>query len=313
MYLSEVYGRGGIYAKVVAASIANGIPIYTIETKAPKFIDAEFEKHRMLSTNSSSSRAIPTKTLLKIVKKSPWVPFDWRKNRAGMQGYEIHAEEVSGPYTVGTPEEIWEEFAAGDAYNYAKAFSDAGYHKQTVNRLLEPFLFQLKVATATEWDNFFNLRLAPDAQPEIQELARCMKEAMEAVEPVELKPGEWHLPYGNTVEYNISVEDAIKCSVARCARVSYMNHDNTYPDADKDLALYYMLLESKHLTPFEHQATPMPQPKKLDGHGYPLRENVWGDWRSYSGITHEDKNRNLWSGNFRGWIQYRQLVSEWNE
>ena len=81
-YLSEVYGKGGIYAKVVAASIANDIPIYTLETKAPKFIDAEFEKHRMLSSNSSSSRAIPFKNLDEV-----YFPFDVRENQKGMQGY----------------------------------------------------------------------------------------------------------------------------------------------------------------------------------------------------------------------------------
>jgi hypothetical protein len=27
------------------------------------------------------------------------------------------------------------------------------------------------------------------------------------------------------------------------------------------------------------------------------------------GITHMDKDFNLWSGNFKGWIQYRKLIN----
>jgi hypothetical protein len=26
------------------------------------------------------------------------------------------------------------------------------------------------------------------------------------------------------------------------------------------------------------------------------------------GITHSDRAGNLWSGNFKGWVQYRQLI-----
>ena len=58
------------------------------------------------------------------------------------------------------------------------AFSEAGYHKQTVNRLAEPFMMVKGVITATEWDNFFYLRRHKDAQPELQELADCMWEAL---------------------------------------------------------------------------------------------------------------------------------------
>jgi thymidylate synthase ThyX len=294
MYLSEVYGQGGIYAKVVAASIANGTPIYTLETKAPKFIDAEFEKHRMLSSNSSSSRAIPFKEL-----GEQYIPFDIRSEQKGMQGYDTSI--------------YVENFADDVGYLYMSTFgrvsSWAGkIHKQHLNRYLEPWMFQKKVVTATEWDNFFNLRLAPDAQPEIQELARCIKQAMEQVKPKELSYTGWHLPYVlNTdtypnkkgIEALLTQEDAIKCSVARCARVSYMNHDNTDPDIEKDLALYDMLLESKHLTPFEHVVSPMEITKITD----------FNDLKTLNkGISHVDREGSLWSGNLKGWYQYRKII-----
>lgn len=42
-------------------------------------------------------------------------------------------------------------------------------------------------------------------------------------------------------------------SAARCARVSYLNHDGSKPDILKDLALAKRLIDSGHMTPFEHQ------------------------------------------------------------
>ena len=294
-YLSEVYGKGGVYAKCVAASVANGIPIYTLETKAPKFIDAEFEKHRMLSSNSSSSRAIPFKKLDEI-----YLPFDLRKNQKGMQGYEsLNITELSEFHNWAINAEYYIH------ENLEKFFKDK-IHKQHLNRYLEPWMFQKKVVTATQWDNFFKLRLAPDAQPEIQELARCMKETIDKIELTELSPGEWHLPYINDWDTSTPKRKniAIKCSVARCARVSYFNMDNSNPSVEKDLELYDRLLSSKHLSCFEHQATPMRSNRISLFNPLTKLEN---------GITHFDTEGRCWSGNFKYWIQYRQLVSNWNE
>jgi hypothetical protein len=57
--------------------------------------------------------------------------------------------------------------------------------------------------------------------------------------------------------------------------------------------IYKRLVESKppHLSPVEHQATPM------------VQYNLDSD-----GVTHMDKYKNLWSGNLKGWTQYRQLL-----
>jgi len=137
------------------------------------------------------------------------------------------------------------------------------------------------------------LRLHPDAQPEIQELARCMKAAMDASEPKFCDPGDWHLPY-ITGPYPDDVEQAKLISAARCARVSYLNHDQSEPDTTKDLALAERLAESGHWSPFEHQAAPLSYHRWLGG-----------SWET--GVTHVDRDRNLWSGNLRGWVQHRCL------
>lgn len=44
----------------------------------------------------------------------------------------------------------------------------------------------------------------------------------------------------------------MKISAARCARVSYNNHDGSKPDIKKDLKLYGHLYDSKHMSPMEH-------------------------------------------------------------
>lgn len=295
-YLSEVYGKGGIYAKCVAASVANSVPIYTLETKAPKYLDGECEKHRMLSKNSSSSRAIPFKRLDDI-----YYPFDIRKNQKGMQGYE-QVDDGDADHFMTALYNIYQKTVTN-----MELCSQLGIHKQHLNRYMEPFMFQKKVWTGTEWDNFFRLRLAPDADPAIQELARCMKEAIIHATCTELKPGQWHLPYVNRDDEWDYIEDynlyGKQCSVARCARVSYLNMDNSFPDIEKDLALYDKLLSSGHLTPFEHQASPM-----LFEACYSMQDDEYReDWEP--GITHQSRDGYYWSGNFKAWTQYRQLVS----
>lgn len=300
MYMSEVEGKGGVRARVVAHSISNGIPICTLELRYPRFIHSEFMTHRVFSRNASSSRAIPVQKMIGQVQENPAMPIHWGKNKPGMQADEECTNEVIGPYTSDTAHEMWKEYAQGDCVNYAKAFSEAGYHKQIVNRLLEPFQFINVVVTATEWDNFFNLRLHKDAQPEIYELARVMKQAMDESKPNIIEGNYWHVPYveDGYIKGNHDYLDYIKCSVARCARVSYLNHDNTSPDVEKDVALHDMLLEAGHMSPFEHVATPM------DWDSMEIYDA--GTWSK--GVTHVDVKENLWSSNFLGWIQYRNLV-----
>lgn len=296
MYKSEVYGKGGIYAKVVADSIANDVRITTLELRYPRFIHSEFLTHRMLSRNSSSSRAVPVERMIEQVTYDPAMPIHWGANKAGMQ-----AEEELVDWSA-----TWKIYAKNVA-GFAKNMANAGYHKQIVNRLLEPFQFINTVVTATEWGNFFKLRLHPDAQPEIQELARVMKGAMRLSLPEEEGkggdwPGLWHLPYiseediDDYFKHSLSFTDIKKASVARCARVSYLNHNKEEPNIEKDITLHDKLLEAGHMSPFEHIATPMKEE-------YDCKAGLWE-----KGITHSDKEYMFWSGNFRGWVQYRNLI-----
>ena len=63
----------------------------------------------------------------------------------------------------------------------------------------------------------------------------------------------------------------------------------------------------------EHCATPM-NPECIEfepcsDSGYLEMDNCYnhpGTWQE--GISHADRGGNLWSGNFKGWIQYRKLI-----
>lgn len=281
-----------IEAKIVADSVSEaGIRLTTMSLSYPRFIHSELMTHRMFSRNASSSRAIPVKKMLEQVRNNPAIPIHWGRNQPGMQAREGHNNPGKG---------IEEWFnAAAQAARYADKLRHHGFHKQIVNRILEPFQMMNTVVTATEWDNFFFLRIHPDAQPEIRELAHCMKEAMNNSVPKILEYGMWHTPYWDDlcVWEEGTAPNCIKASVARCARVSYKNHDGSSPDKTKDMALHDMLLKSRHMSPFEHVATPLTNPDNFHA------GDVWE-----KGVTHIDKNGTVWSGNFRGWAQYRQLL-----
>lgn len=271
----------GISAECIAASSYDGGPnIYTVVTRSPKWIDAELRTHRMLSQNSSSSRAIPLKRTIEEIEKDPFIPFDWRRNQKGMQG----DEQITDIETIRRLRNEWLD-AMYDAAAHASEMSFV--HKQHVNRLLEPFTWQLKVITATEWPNFFNLRIAPGAQPEIMVLAKLIFSVIEDAELVDRLDGSWHLPFVLDEErVDLSEADTLRVSAARCARISYARHGTDSINILKDLELADMLGTEMHLTPFEHQARFL----DVDEESHTTRDGV------------------RWSGNFRGWLQHRKTI-----
>jgi hypothetical protein len=319
-----------ISAKIIADSISpQRIRLTTMQLRYPRFIHAEFMTHRVFSRNASSSRAIPVKRLIQDVIDDPAMPLHWGKNQPGMQAKEEHDGEVQLPVQVvrhsGTSFEA-KPHSAQDAWFWARhraiqaadAFDRAGYHKQIVNRLLEPFSHINVLVTATEYDNFFALRDHPDAQPEIRMLAQAMQGAMDASKPEPLWSGMWHLPYVSAEERSslsaaiglatMSVDEIQKThwavSVARCARVSYLTQEGKTPTLEEDLALYDRLLASVplHASPAEHQATPDQGTVRIDGGAGPQFRKPYLAWHNF------EKH-----GNLRGWIQFRKTLSGENQ
>lgn len=242
--------------KILADSIANGHRLTTFQLKYQRFILPELNTHRVFSRNSRSSRATPIQKNIELVETSPWGPIEWGLNQKGMVAEKLLTDEQKLKHV----QYIWASLANACA-KAAMDLSQSGIHKQIANRILEPFLPIDTVLSSTEWDNFFHLRLAPDAQPEIRALALKMKEAMDNSTPVELKPGQWHLPYIAQKDKDFFNQkgnllgELQKISAARCARVSYNTFDGTssYP---KDLELFEKLVQGGHFSPLEHVATP---------------------------------------------------------
>lgn len=238
-------------AKVIAHSTSEmGNTLATLEVTFPRFILAEMNTHRAFSRNSASSRARSLTKTIEEVSLHPFVPDYWGKHQRGMSAYsEVSDEEAA------VAEHLW--LAAKDnAVNSARAIEAVGLHKQLVNRILEPFMWHTAIISSTEWYNFFKLRISPDAQPEIQRTAQAMKEAIQNSTPKLLRAGEWHLPYLSDDEIReLPVEIAKAVSAARCARVSYLTQSDDR-DHEKDVQLYRRLIQSGHLSPLEHVATP---------------------------------------------------------
>jgi hypothetical protein len=332
MSLITIEGKFGIKATILADSISSaGIRLITYEIEYPRLILAELNTHRMLSKNSFSSRAVPFKKMLENLNGKP---ARFGANQAGMQDSGEHGatlrfndmdQYANDVQYDCTPEEAWDQ-AKQAAIVHAKAFSDAGYHKQVFNRLLEPWQMMKTVISGTEWENMFWLRNHDAADPSFHELARVMFEAREQSTPELLLPGQWHLPYiggrvttegkpdmyadldevGDLIEL-FTLEQAIKVSTARCAAVSYRNEDY---DLAKSEDVYGRLVgaDRKHASAFEHCGTPIsPEQYEVLGNGLVLNVPEWPpSWEP--GVTHMDKNKQLWSGNLRGYVQYRKLI-----
>lgn len=290
-----------IKAKVIADSSYNTNRITTLELEYPRFIHGEFMTHRLFSRNAASSRAIPIKKVMEQVWNNPAIPVEWGANQSGMQS----GKQVKYPKLA---KFAW-KLAAKSAVLSAKVLEKLGLHKQLANRVLEPFQLMKTVVTSTEWDNFFHLRSHKDAQPEIKYLSDAMLSAISISTPTVLIEGEWHLPYTESCLEDgirqyfsagipVSLEDAIKISASSCAQVSYRLLDTSLEKAKK---IYDMLIKAEviHASPFEHLGLPI----NTTDLSYDSLTHEWPE-----GVTHMDKNNNFWSGNLKGWIQYRHLI-----
>lgn len=294
-----------VSAKIIADSInPRGTRITTFELEYPRLIHSELMTHRMFSRNAASSRAIPVKTMLELIEANPAMPVHWGKNQAGMQ-----ASEELNDLDKAAVQGLWLE-GCRQAVSIAKVMDGIKAHKQVINRVTEPYQHMKVVVTATDggFENWFWLRDHKDADPTIAALAGAMKTAYDGSHPLDLHYGEWHMPYVSvSFKYNdkkptgtqvfsdennspITVEEALMISASCCAQTSYRKTDGTLEKAE---LVFKRLIESEpvHASPVEHQAQCFD-----DSYYWPV------------GVTHRDRQGLYHSGNFKDWIQYRQLI-----
>lgn len=324
---------GQVSARIIAhtKSAVTGIEMKTFEWEFPRIILAEVNTHKALNKNASSSRAIPVKTLLDQVRNNPAMPVRFGAANSGMQDKGVHNELVKvpfgdcGEFEYLSPQEAW-SLCASDAASLSEAFAEAGYAKQICNRLTEPFQRMKQVVSGTDFENFFWLRDHGMADPTIDALAKCAKQALEASTPVILKPGEWHVPYYNegvwiphkeafgggviVDKFGHSLEHALVISASCCAQVSYRKLDDTIEKAKGVVARLNLHGEEPndpvHASPLEHQGTPVAKTEIYENAEYDLNSGHPGTWQE--GVTHMRRDGTLCSGNLRGYIQHRQLV-----
>lgn len=279
-----------------------GLRIDTLKIRSPRMIHADFMTHRKMSRNSSSSRAMPSGTLL---RDEPYVP-RFAKNQRGMQ-----AGDWLSPAEQAAAEAVWMRMVTAIQEGVRELSDKNGLnvHKQWANRPTEWFGYITKVVTSTQWTNYLALRDHGDAQPEIQAEARAVRAALISAKVQELDYGKWHLPF-------ISWEDEeavdrllhglyapppevrsiafafhnleflpwntrllLAISAARCARTSYLNFYGSPLRITDDIGLFCKLGgDPIHASPFEHQARPCANPMST------------------------------YRGNLEGWEQFRKFI-----
>jgi hypothetical protein len=260
-------------AKIILDSVSpRGHRLTTFCVTFPRFILSEVNTHGVISKNSASSRAIPFKKQLEKVLTDPFVPERFYRNQSGMQA----REELPEPEQQ-KARDAWID-GRDQAVDIARRLNDVGVHKQWTNRPLEPYMWHTALLTATEWENFFNLRAHGDAQPEFGVIATMMRTLYDNHTPRKVDYGEWHLPLVTGYEDEPLQEADYwpDVSTGRCARVSYLTHEGKR-DLDADIELTCDKLQpAGHMSPFQHPA-----------------------------LCVEDDDMH---GNYRGWLPYRKMI-----
>ncbi len=278
-----------ISAKLIASSISpDGVILDTFQLRYPKWFHGQLMAHRCFARNASSTRATPTMKLIESVQADPAMPFYWGRLQPGMQA----KTRLTDMGEIKAAIALWKSPMTGALKAASELSSLLGVAKEVCGRLVEPWAHMDGIFSGTDWDNFFALRCHPDTEPANRVLAWKIADIRHVRVPTRLEYGEWHLPYISAEERaSLDIETLKKCSAARCARVSYRTHDGKVPSVTKDLELHARLMaglmmpedndEPGHLSPLEHQATPLEDPTR-------------------------------YSGPFRGWLQYRKTIPREN-
>ena len=225
-----------IKAEIVGHSLnPQGDELISVLCTFPRIILAEVNTHRMLSKNTSSSRAIPFEKMVEAVQNNPFIPIAWQKEHKGMQG----SEYITGDFGIQEAKATW-LIARDKAIKEATNLNKIGITKQLCNRLLEPFMWTTMLITGSKegWDNFFKLRcpvyyyagnnksykskkeLLPillndfgevpvdsfwyninkgQAEIHMMALAEAVYDSVNESTPKQLKAGEWHIPFKDKI------------------------------------------------------------------------------------------------------------------
>lgn len=314
------------------------------------------------SRNSASSRAIPFNKMVKMVEENPFIPLAVQYDHKGMQGSSYFGEREYEAFVaswlhqrdlaVRSAQQLHGQGATKQLCN--RLLESFMYHKVIVTATEfenffklrcpqyhtpvggEDFYFRSKKDCIANHSNPENLSKLENmsgfewlhinksqADIHIQAIAECMWDAINESTPRQLQPGEYHLPFGDNVDFDVLAfnygEDVaydmmIKIAVARCARISYETlGDNPKIDYEADIRLHDILTESGHWSPCEHVARCMTEEEYLSnvkgelGYEEIIRDPGFETNMFYSG-SDVSSHATGWCRNFRGFIQYRSLI-----
>lgn len=314
-------GQPNMFVEVVLASRCKttGRKVYTLHLRYPRVIHGEMMAHRVFNRNARSSRAVPIMTLLAEIRSSAFIPWHWTGKKAGMQGVPGWQEKVlvKGAAALHVDNDVPVDNEAAWLWgrdmmcDLAESFADAGYHKQVANRLVEPWMWMDLLVTSVHWANFLHLRDHPDAEPHIRDLAVLVGKALDAAQCEDLTPGEWHLPYIFTPDWeeararfgslSAQIEWLKKISAARCARISYAPFDGD-PSYEREIERFEMLVgnDAVHASPLEHQCTP-------DRHMV-IETSYWDGEDLVRDVSITGGGHPELHGSLTGFIQFRKTV-----
>jgi hypothetical protein len=351
-----------IKAEILADSVnsLSGDRITTLKVVFPRMVLAELNTHRMLSKNSASSRAIPFKKMVKMVEENPFIPIAWQKEHKGMQGTEYFTEEEikkcgiveqwlgARDFAVHRAKALNDLGVTKQLVN--RTLEPFMYHTVILTGTEFENFFKLRCPqyhyepenlyfrSRKDWQKKF-VECFGDEAPEmsdldflkinksaaeihISRLAECIWDAMNESTPKILRPGFWHIPYGDKIDieklaqdvtesgfinsgHNEFTKSKLKVATARLARISYETlGDDAKIDYAADVRLHDDLLRMEHMSPFEHCARAM---NLEENHSYAIGRPLYGEV-DHNKVVVDMTEQYRWCRNFRGFVQYREDV-----
>lgn len=266
----------------------DGNRLATFLINLTRSVQSEKLRHRMLSFSAASSRAIPTRVMIRRLLSDTYVP-QWAKNSKGMAGKFADSEDVefyNSEWHRAKYEALAQvlrmmtrkPFIANDVMQLDSEEISSMLeqhknvpHKGDINRLLEPFMFMELIVSGTEWANVFFQRVHTAAHPALQEVVYRMAKLYLTQQPQKLEWGEQHLPFITAADftevksYATKTTDSIpailrRISTSRCGRVSFGKTDEVKTVED-ELNWYHRHIyenaakgEPPHVSPAEHPA-----------------------------------------------------------
>ena len=255
-----------IKAEIVAHSLSpQRDELVSVLCTFPRILLSEVNTHRMLSKNTSSSRAIPFNKMVEAIQNDPFIPIAWQKDHKGMQGTEY----FTNTRDIEFMEYQWRE-AGQQAIKAAQYMNGRECTKQLCNRLLEPFMWTTMLITGSRegWDNFFKLRCPQylygnlesnskkdlinqlksretsalkevenyseldwlsinrgKAEIHMMTLAESIYDAVNESTPKQLKAGEWHIPFKSRID----LINLFNNPPENPCNVSYTTYDGVIP------------------------------------------------------------------------------------